>query len=53
MIFLKTEEEIQIMKEAGKRLAEVLNILKKETKEGIETKYLDDLAYKLIKERDS
>lgn len=53
MIFLKTEEEIQIMKEAGKRLAEVLNILKKETKEGIETKYLDNLAYKLIKERDS
>jgi len=53
MIFLKTEEEIQIMKEAGKRLAEVLNILKKETKEGIKTKYLDDLAYKLIKERDS
>jgi methionyl aminopeptidase len=51
MIFLKTPEEIEIMKEAGKRLAEVLDILKNETKEGIETKYLDNLAYKLIKER--
>jgi methionyl aminopeptidase len=53
MIFLKTEEEIKVMREAGRKLAEVLNILKEETKEGVETKYLDDLAYKLIKERDS
>ncbi len=53
MIILKTPQEIEIMKIAGKKLAEVVSLLKKEIKPGLKTKILDDLAYQLIKERDA
>jgi methionyl aminopeptidase len=47
-IILKTPQEIEVMAEGGKRLAEVLHRLQEETKAGVTTKYLDRVAYRLI-----
>ncbi len=47
---IKTENEIEIMAEAGKKLAVVLDFLAKNVKAGIRTNELDDIASKLIKE---
>ncbi len=52
MITIKTEAEIEIMAEAGKRLARILEILKKEVRVGMETRELDARAFELIKEAD-
>lgn len=48
MIKLKSKEEIKIMKEGGKRHAEILREVAKIVRPGISTKDLDDLAYKLV-----
>src|SRR3989338_4296678 len=48
MIFLKTEKEIQIMREGGKILASILKDLAKAVKPGINTKELDKLALELV-----
>jgi methionyl aminopeptidase len=50
MIYLKSKEEIRIIKEGGRRLAAVLACLIKETKPGVETIYLENLADKLIRD---
>lgn len=50
MIKLKTKEEIKIMRQGGKRHAEILREVAKAVRPGISTKELDDLAYKLILE---
>ncbi len=50
MIIIKTPEEIEILREGGKRLAFILHEVKKKVRPGISTKELDDFAYKLIKE---
>ena len=50
MINIKTEEEIKIMREAGKRLAGVLDVLKTFTREGMTTIEIDAFARKLIEE---
>jgi methionyl aminopeptidase len=50
MIKLKTEKDIEILREGGKHLAFVLNALKKASKPGVTTKELDDLALKLTKD---
>ena len=50
MIIIKTKEEIEILREGGKRLAAVLYKVKEMVKPGISTKDLDDYAFKLIKE---
>ena len=50
MILIKTPEEIEIIREGGKRLATVLYKVKEIIKPGISTKELDDYAFKLIKE---
>lgn len=50
MISFKTKEEIKILLEGGKILSRILNRIKKEVKKGASAKYLNDLAYKLIKE---
>ncbi len=47
MIKLKSEKEIEILREGGKHLAFVLSQLKKASKPGVTTKELDDLALKL------
>jgi methionyl aminopeptidase len=49
MIDLKTEKEIAIMAEAGKKLSKIMEVLKKEVKIGVQTKFLDDLFMKLVK----
>lgn len=48
---LKSQEQIKILKEGGKILAEVLGILADAVKPGITTVLLDELARKLLKER--
>ncbi|MEK7138503.1 MAG: type I methionyl aminopeptidase [Patescibacteria group bacterium] len=50
MAILKSEAEIKVMAEGGRILAEILEILKKETRAGITTNHLDELSLKLIKE---
>ena len=50
MIIIKTPEEIEILREGGKRLATVLYKVGEMVKPGISTKDLDDYALKLIKE---
>jgi methionyl aminopeptidase len=50
MVYLKTAEEIRIIKEGGKRLANILRQLLKEVKPGASTAYLEELADKLIRE---
>jgi methionyl aminopeptidase len=50
-MILKTEEEILIMREPGKILAEIMDELKKKVAVGITTASLNDFAEKRIKER--
>ncbi len=50
MIIIKTKEEIEILREGGKRLASVLFKLKEKVAPGISTKELDNYALKLIKD---
>jgi methionyl aminopeptidase len=50
MIIIKTPQEIEILREGGKRLATVLFKVKEIVKPGISTKDLDDYALKLIKD---
>jgi methionyl aminopeptidase len=50
MIIIKTPEEIEILREGGKRLATVLYKVKEIVKPGISTLELDKYAEKLIKE---
>ena len=49
-IIIKTPEEIEIIREGGKRLATVLNKVKDIVKPGISTLDLDQYALKLIRE---
>ncbi len=51
MILIKTQEEIEIMREGGKRLGFVLQEVAKKVKPGISSKELDDYARKLIEEK--
>ena len=48
MIPIKTPEEIKIMAEGGKMLAEIMKELEKQVRPGITTKELDKLAEELI-----
>lgn len=48
MITIKTKEDIQKLREGGRRHAEILGILKEMVKPGITAKELDDEAYRLI-----
>ncbi len=50
MINIKTQEEIEILKEGGKRHAFILQEIAKKVAPGISTKELDDFASELIKE---
>lgn len=49
MIIIKTFEEIRKMQKGGKILAQIVKKLQKETKAGISTQYLENLARHLIK----
>ena len=48
MISIKSEREIQLMKEAGRIVAETHELLKKNIKPGITTKELDEIAENYI-----
>jgi methionyl aminopeptidase len=50
MITIKTDKEIKILREGGRRLARVLRMVAKEVRPGISPKELDQLAEKLIRE---
>lgn len=50
MIILKTKEEIEIIRQGGKILAEVLNKIKAEVRPGIDTGYLEKLAIRLMED---
>lgn len=50
MIIIKTKEEIEILREGGRRLAIILQRIKEKVAPGVSTKDLDDHAFKLIKE---
>ena len=49
MVSTKTESEINLMSYAGKVAYELLELMSKEIKPGVTTKYLDDLAEKFIR----
>lgn len=49
-VIIKTKEEIEILREGGKRLASILAKVAKKVAPGVSTKELDEYAYKLIKE---
>lgn len=49
-VIIKTKEEIDILREGGKRLASILAKVAKKVVPGVSTKELDEYAYKLIKE---
>ncbi|GIW64081.1 MAG: hypothetical protein KatS3mg092_0014 [Patescibacteria group bacterium] len=51
MIDYKTEEEIKIMAEGGAKLREVVKELLPKIKVGVTTKYIDQEAERLIKEK--
>ena len=48
MINIRNQEEIQCMRESGKILAQTLEMLEKEIRPGVSTKYLDNLAKEFI-----
>jgi methionyl aminopeptidase len=48
MVTIKTQQDIEIMAEGGRRLAEVLYELEKEVAVGVTTKQLDRSAYQMI-----
>ena len=48
MIYIKSKDEIEIMRQGGKILAHVLTEVVAEIKSGVSLKYLDDLTEKLI-----
>lgn len=49
-VIIKTKEEIEILREGGKRLASILARVAKKVAPGVTTKELDEYAYELIKE---
>ncbi len=48
MIYLKTDEDIEKLQEGGRLLAIILQKVAQETKPGVSSSFLDQLAYKLI-----
>jgi methionyl aminopeptidase len=53
MITIKTKEDIRIMREGGRRHAQIMKKLAEAVRPGLETRELDALAVKLIKEFDT
>jgi len=47
-ISIKTEKEIEVMRRAGKMLAEIMDALKREIRPGVDTMQLDKLAEELV-----
>ncbi len=52
MVIIKTKEEIEILREGGRRLGFILAEVAKMVRPGVSTKELDDYALKLIRENE-
>lgn len=50
MIHIKSEKEIQLMRQSAEIMKKVLKAIKEEVKEGVTTSYLDFVAEKVMKE---
>jgi methionyl aminopeptidase len=50
MVIIKTKEEIEILREGGRRLATILHKVKEKVAPGVSTKELDEYAEELIRE---
>lgn len=50
MITVKTDEQINLMRESGRLTRDVLNLIGREIKEGMTTKDLDKIAYEFIRD---
>lgn len=50
MAYIKTDKQIETLREGGKHLSHILDELAKAVKPGVSTKDLDDLANKIIKD---
>ncbi len=48
MVIIKTKEEIEILREGGRRLAAILHKIKEKVRPGVTTQELDDYAQELI-----
>lgn len=53
MITIKNDNQINTMRKAGEIVRDVLNMLTEHAKQGINTKYLDSLAYDYIKRQNA
>ncbi|AAM73384.1 MAG TPA: type I methionyl aminopeptidase [Chlorobaculum sp.] len=53
MITIKSEREIELMREAGRLVARVLDMLENEIRPGISTKRLDELAEQFIRDHNA
>ena len=51
MIERKTADEIDLMREAGAIVAEAIELIRKEVKPGVATKYLDNVAEEYIRQK--
>ncbi len=50
MAKIKTKDEIEALRESGRRLGRILQAVKAEIKAGVTTRYLDEVAERLIRE---
>lgn len=50
MIYIKSKEEIRIIKEGGKHLAKILDTIKKEVKPGADTAKIEEIFDKMVRE---
>jgi methionyl aminopeptidase len=50
-IIIKTDEEIKLMRQAGRNVAEILEVMRKQIKPGMETRELDVIAERELKKR--
>ncbi len=50
MVYIKSKEEIRIIKEGGKRLSKILETIKKEVKPGAETSKIEEIFDMMVRE---
>lgn len=50
MVYIKSKEEIRIIKEGGKHLSKILETIKKEVKPGAETAKIEEIFDKMVRE---
>lgn len=52
-ITVKTDEEIKLMRQAGRIVAEILEVLRRQVRTGMETRELDNIATKELEKREA